>query len=127
MATYDVYQHSKTGKYQAVKKGFCWPAFFFGGLWAFSRRLYLVGIVIGVIFILFIVAEIGMSSKGLLYESMLVGLRVFLQYAFARFANDIRVWFIKLRGYEKLSEVSANWYSAAVEQYIDDLNGVTNS
>ena len=127
MATYDVYQHSKTGKYQAVKKGFCWPALFFGGLWAFSRRLYLVGIVIGVTFVFFIAAELAMSSKGFLYESMLAGLRVFLQCIFAWFANDIRVWFIKLRGYEKLSEVSANWYSAAIEQYIDDLNGVTNS
>lgn len=35
----NVYSHPKHGAVR-VKQGFCWPAFFFGSLWAAARRAY---------------------------------------------------------------------------------------
>lgn len=33
------YIHDRLGA-QAVKQGFCWPAFFFGSLWAAAKRIW---------------------------------------------------------------------------------------
>ena len=38
-----VYFHRQRGTVK-VKRGFCWPAFLFGSLWAFARRLGLPAI-----------------------------------------------------------------------------------
>lgn len=43
MKTFDIYNHPNFG-YEAVKKGFSWPAFFFGPIWAFSRNLWILGL-----------------------------------------------------------------------------------
>jgi hypothetical protein len=40
-----LYFHPAHGLAQ-VKQGFCWPAFFFGSLWALARRLYLLAVVL---------------------------------------------------------------------------------
>jgi hypothetical protein len=38
MRTYDVFHHPEDG-YETVKRGFSWPAFFFGWLWAVMKDL----------------------------------------------------------------------------------------
>ena len=45
MRTYDVYHHPRLGC-RAVKRGFSWPAFFFGMFWALSRKLWWVAFLI---------------------------------------------------------------------------------
>lgn len=47
MRTFEVYKHrTKSGAhfYEAVKKGFSWPGFFFSVIWAFLNELWLLGI-----------------------------------------------------------------------------------
>lgn len=39
MATKKLYFHPRRGAVE-VKQGFCWPAFFFGSVWALARRIY---------------------------------------------------------------------------------------
>jgi len=41
---YSIYLHP-TGKIEAVKEGFSWPAFSFVALWALTKKLYLLGCV----------------------------------------------------------------------------------
>ena len=50
MASYDVYR-SAAGDVEAIKNGFSWPALFFNFIWAYLKRLRLLGtalLVIGV-------------------------------------------------------------------------------
>ena len=50
MASYDVYRNG-AGDHEAIKIGFSWPAFFFNFIWAYLKRLRLLGtalLVIGV-------------------------------------------------------------------------------
>ena len=42
---FDVFEHA-SGRYEAVKHGFSWPAFFFTFVWAFVKRLWLLGVVV---------------------------------------------------------------------------------
>jgi len=42
---YQIFKHPEKG-YQAVKRGFSWPGFFFGFIWAFSRQLWLPAILL---------------------------------------------------------------------------------
>ncbi|MDB6064855.1 MAG: ABC-type transport system involved in multi-copper enzyme maturation, permease component [Pedosphaera sp.] len=45
MSAYRVFKHPEKG-YQAVKRGFSWPGFFFTGLWALACRMWLTGIIL---------------------------------------------------------------------------------
>ena len=45
MKQYAVFQHPTSG-YEAVKNGWSWPAFFFTWIWAFVKRLWLVGLIV---------------------------------------------------------------------------------
>jgi hypothetical protein len=42
MKTYDIYRHPTLG-HAAVKRGFSWPGFFVGPIWALSKRMWLGG------------------------------------------------------------------------------------
>jgi hypothetical protein len=84
-----------------VKDGFSWPGFFFGPLWALSRRMWVVGalliaLVIGVGF----VPQIIENGDTLVPWLMLsVGLLVgFL-------GNDLHVWSLERAGYELVGVV----------------------
>ncbi|MCA9443490.1 MAG: signal peptidase I, partial [Candidatus Omnitrophica bacterium] len=43
MKIYQVFEHPEYGR-KAVKEGFSWPAFFFGFLWALSKKLWLLAL-----------------------------------------------------------------------------------
>jgi len=42
---YAIYHHPQRG-YEAVKLGFSWPGFFFTWLWAFIKKLFVIGTVL---------------------------------------------------------------------------------
>jgi hypothetical protein len=44
MRTFDVYKHPGL-EWQAVKVGFSWPGFFFGGIWLLCCRLWLIAVI----------------------------------------------------------------------------------
>ena len=39
MKTYKIFKNP-TGQYEAVKQGWSWPAFFFGGIWACVKKIW---------------------------------------------------------------------------------------
>lgn len=119
MAIYDVYQHPKTGKYTAMKQGFCWPAFFLVPLWAFSRRLYLLGFFAGGLFFLLLLAEVVASSIGFPINYITTGLRLSAQALLGWFANDILRLFLAKRGFEQCNTIEDWWPSRAIQQHID--------
>jgi len=73
MRTYDVFHHEEDG-YEAVKRGFSWPAFFFGWLWAVAKDLNfavfgLLGTYAALVFARYRLQESG-SSIGVLLASL---------------------------------------------------------
>lgn len=64
MSQFKTYKHPD-GRWQAVKIGWCWPAFFFGAIWALIARLWVVAavaIIIGFILNFFIDAIMAGSA-----------------------------------------------------------------
>ena len=76
-----------------VKEGFCWPAFFFLGLWLIFRRMWLVlALSFAVVVALAVLA--GTASA-------LVALAIFVlaRFLFALEANELRRWTLARAGY----------------------------
>ncbi len=93
------YFHPSRGAVQ-VKQGFCWPAFFFGSLWALARRAYPLFLVLLLLdFVLWFVLGFAeaQGSSGL----ALLGVLGVLVYAIVRGKRGNR-WmesFLLSRGY----------------------------
>lgn len=121
LTVYDVYQHPITNKYQAVKQGFSWPAFFFMSLWAFSRRLYFFGMVLTVVVVFSLAIEVLIKPQNFWMETVVSLMQVGCYALFAWFANDVRRWFLGRKRFEKCASVSAKSPSRAIRQYIGEL------
>lgn len=60
------------GSYEAVKQGWSWPAFFFGPIWALTKRMWALGF--GVLGVLFVVSSAMFLAGGVLDEDLLQGM-----------------------------------------------------
>lgn len=130
ISSYDVYQHKDTHKYQAVKQGFCWPVFFVQSLWAFSRRLYLFGIFLTVLVIFVFAIELAIHPQGFWVEKGVSVFQLTVYAVIAFFANDVRRWFLKTKGYQKKASIEARWPTKAIRHYInsiDSQNAINNT
>ena len=91
--------HPKHGTVE-VKQGFCWPAFFFGSLWALARRVYLLFLgMLALDFTLWFVTGYGQAHGS--FGLLLLGLVGNLAYAVARgkYGNRWVQSFLVSRGY----------------------------
>lgn len=120
MKTFSVYKHPTQG-FEAVKVGFSWPAFFFGVIWMFVKKLWgLGGLWIGAYVVCSLFEAVTDESQ----ESGALTL-VYLVLAAAYFAlslippfkgNKWREKNLSKRGYELLNTVQAETPDAAVAQ-----------
>jgi hypothetical protein len=76
-----------------VKEGFCWPAFFFLGLWLVFRRMWLV-LALSVAFVVGLVALA--AAIGALVPVVVF---IFARFLFALEANELRRWKLSRAGY----------------------------
>ncbi|MEQ8195798.1 MAG: DUF2628 domain-containing protein [Rhodospirillales bacterium] len=98
-----------------VKEGFCWPAFFFSGLWALWNRMWLWGTVL-------IAANIalGFSLRRFhgdpLTDSLAsLGLAVVIGFI----ANDLRRRSLDFKGYREFGVVAGDNASEAERRFFD--------
>src|SRR3989337_3893601 len=63
MKTFDLYRHPTLG-YEAVKRGFSWPGFFITPLWALSKRMWLGGALLLVIWFFLFAARADARAQG---------------------------------------------------------------
>lgn len=68
---YQIHTHPD-GSVQAIKAGFCWPAFFFGGMWCLAKRLYLQAAVICFIWLAIAAGQIFRPEGAVMYGSVAV-------------------------------------------------------
>lgn len=116
MKNYNVYKHSD-GKIEAVKKGWSWPGFFFSGIWALIKQLWVVA---GLIFGFAIVSNyITMMFEPLnYYDEEEVMIYLWLSFIFSAIqlaiavylgakGNELRETNLLKRGYTLLTNVNA--------------------
>lgn len=136
MKTFNVYQHPTLG-YQAVKVGFCWPAFFFGGIWALvskmwvaSALIWLIGLIAGAIAAAIAggvlgVVDLNMRNEGYTgaipsaYWDVVIGFAELVGFLIVQVVVGINgnKWRSKNllgRGYEKIATVHAGNKEAAL-------------
>ncbi len=98
-----------------VKEGFCWPAFFLGGIWALWHRMWLLGFVcIGVevwLEALPALLPVDPTAHGI----AMMGLHVLVGYL----ANDMRRWSLTHRRFDETAVVAGADLSAAETRYLE--------
>jgi len=98
MAEYDVYLHPIKG-FAAVKRGFSWPGFFFGILWALFKKLWKVA---GLLLLAIFVSEI--------FFKLLI-----------KFAHDIKIFI--LSNIVKLFGLFGKYFAPVIIWFITGFKG----
>jgi hypothetical protein len=114
---FDVFVHPEKG-YDAVKRGFSWPGFFFHAVWAFTKQLWLVGVAIFVLSTLFDLA----ASRSEQTHATVMSIASFVGAIMVGiFGNDWRRAALRRRGYEHRWTIGASSPEDAVEGAAGDL------
>ena len=98
-----------------VKEGFCWPAFFFTGLWALATRLWLVAL--GLIGLELVWASLAMELALPPLTELLISFGLALIIGWV--ANDLRRWTLFRRGYTEVGVVIAASNDEAMQRFFD--------
>lgn len=107
MNQFHIFQHPTLG-YEAVKKGWSWPAFLFTWIWAFVKRLWLIAAVILVLFWVLVNAIPEAWVVGNLIISVVMGMK----------GNELRVKRLRDSGYEEVATVEAKTPEAALAAHL---------
>jgi len=115
MKVFDIYQ-GPDGEYAAVKRGFSWPAFFFGVFWALYKRMWLVALALFGVAILFSIVDQAVAESNLLLMAVSIfsiGFSIWVGFN----ANDwVRNHLIK-QGYRHVGSVEAGSPKAAIDAF----------
>ena len=107
MNQFNIFQHPTLG-YEAVKKGWSWPAFLFTWIWAFVKRLWLIAALILVLFWSLVNAIPEAWVVGNLIISIVMGVK----------GNELRVKRLRDSGYEEVATVEARTPDAALAAHL---------
>ena len=106
MKQFAILQHPALG-YEVAKIGWSWPAFFFTWIWAFLKRLWLVGVIV-------LLAGLALSS---LPEIWLVG-ELIISIVMGVKGNELRVNRLRDSGYEQVASVAARTPDGALAVHL---------
>ena len=108
MNQYSILQHPTLGL-EAVKNGWSWPAFLFTWIWAFVKRLYMIGWIA-------LLAVMALSSVPV-PEAWLVG-NLIISIALGVKGNELRVKRLRDSGYEEVATVGARTPDGALAAHL---------
>ncbi|MSP20752.1 MAG: DUF2628 domain-containing protein [Alphaproteobacteria bacterium] len=104
--------------FEMVKEGFCWPALFFGPLWALASRMW-------VAFALLAAAVIGLALLPDFVdgsEDLATTLSCLLALVLGFLGNDLRQWSLARGGYEFIAVVSGSDLIDAERRFFAAMN-----
>lgn len=124
--------YTKGAKIEAIKHGFCWPAFFFTFGWAIFKRLWVIAICyfVFVNFMEFLIYytlvlmgyELGAVQFGAVQlETLYIGLIILefiFRFAFGYSGNKLVISRMEKRGFWKSITVNAKNKKSAIAQYM---------
>jgi len=103
MRVYQIFKHPEKG-FQAVKRGFSWPGFFFTWIWALTRGLWLAG---GLLFLCSFVLGIFTQAMGSRNWPFSLALDIIFLLIVGTRANLWRSNALENRGYRHLGAMNA--------------------
>ena len=106
MKKFAIFQHPTLGL-EAVKNGWSWPAFFFTWIWAFAKKLWLIGVIV------FLFGILASSIP----EAWLVG-ELIISIVMGVKGNELRVKRLRDAGYEAVATVEARTPDAALAAHL---------
>ena len=106
MKKFSIFQHPTLGL-EAVKNGWSWPAFFFTWIWAFVKKLWLIGVIV------FLFGILASSIP----EAWLVG-ELIISIVMGVKGNELRVKRLRDAGYEEVATVEARTPDAALAAHL---------
>jgi hypothetical protein len=119
---FNVYKHPIHG-FDAVKVGFSWPAFSFGFFWMFTKKLWTLGVLWVVLYIvaeMLLSAPVAVSSgltQGILFAiSLVVYLALWLVPAYK--GNEWLERHLIRRGYQKVRSMQTHTVDSAIAEAI---------
>ncbi|WP_296117595.1 DUF2628 domain-containing protein [uncultured Neisseria sp.] len=117
MKIYKIFKNP-AGQYEAVKQGWSWPAFFFGGIWACVKKIWDLGItlIIWSIILQFTVRDLSVAH-------LLFMISLIIKIILGGYGNSLREKNLINRGYqyqEDAKVIFAQNPQAAVAQYISE-------
>ena len=105
MKHYKIFEHP-TGKIEAVKLGWSWPAFFFDCIWALFKKMWWLG---GCIFAIFVLVEALLSMGDEALYELGIFAAIILRVIFGLNGNRWRENKLQSRGYHyKETKTAAN-------------------
>lgn len=105
MKSYKVFKHPD-GSTEAVKQGWSWPAFFFGFIWAFVKKLWALGA--GVLIAIFMLGFIlGLADAGEGAEALINIVAIIINVVFGVNGNQWRSKNLLSRGFEQVDTLDA--------------------
>jgi hypothetical protein len=118
MKTFHVYGHPAQ-RYEAVKQGFSWPAFFFNIFWALVKKMWgIFSLFLGISILL------GLAFTGGSDAEAVTGVgNVVLMVIFGAKGNDWRKRKLVKHGFEKLDIVEAKTKDAAIALAVKQRDG----
>jgi len=119
MTTFDIYRHPTLG-YAAVKRGFSWPGFFVGPIWALSKRMWLGGgLLLAAQFFLF-AAQSDAAEKGDDGARLVLFLiQLTFSLTISVLANKRWARSLSRRGFEHLGTADAEEPDGAVASFVN--------
>ena len=106
MKKFSIFQHLTLGL-EAVKNGWSWPAFFFTWIWAFVKKLWLIGVIV------FLFGILASSIP----EAWLVG-ELIISIVMGVKGNELRVKRLRDAGYEEVATVEARTPDGALAAHL---------
>lgn len=106
MKQFAILQHPASG-HEVVKNGWSWPAFFFTWIWAFVKKLWLIGVIV------FLFGILASSIP----EAWLVG-ELIISIVMGVKGNELRLKRLRDSGYEQVATVEANTPDGALAVHL---------
>ncbi|MEN8133173.1 MAG: DUF2628 domain-containing protein [Pseudomonadota bacterium] len=117
MYKYNVYKHPILG-YEPIKQGFSWPGFFFTWVWAFVKKIWVIGVVL--LIAVLIANNIGFALTDVGVGGAFIGLFLTLipMISAGMLGNDWRKDSMRRRGYNLECSVMAETSDGALAEAI---------
>ena len=106
MKKFSILQHATLG-HEVVKNGWSWPAFFFTWIWAFVKKLWLIGVIV------FLFGILASSIP----EAWLLG-ELLISVVMGAKGNELRAKRLLDSGYEQVATVEARTPDGALAVHL---------
>jgi hypothetical protein len=121
MKIYSVYQDpgalSPDRDATAIKEGFCWPAFFFGPLWALWHRMWFAALGLLAVLVLAELAADLIGADPLSASAITLGVMTLVGFV----ANDARGQTLRARGWRQAGIAAGRDREGALLRFFDAL------